>query len=104
MSFSGPWNKWWQTSSGMNPIPFDSLAEGSLEFHCDEATRLGCDPNRDPMSGKWTVLTNEGYGSYKSRAVCEATLREASYSVGIDGLPVLVASPHWRSLRSAHRG
>lgn len=40
----------------MNPIPFDSLAEGSLEFHCDEATRLGCDPDRDPMSGKWTVL------------------------------------------------
>jgi hypothetical protein len=39
-----------------DPIPFDSLAEGSLEFHCDEATRLGCDPNRDPMSGKWTVL------------------------------------------------
>ena len=56
MSFPGTWNKWWQTSSGMNPIPFDSLAEGSLEFHCDEATRLGCDPDRDPMSGKWTVL------------------------------------------------
>ena len=46
-----------------HPIPCGSLAEAeaSLEFHRDEATRLGLDPERvvmlrDPVTEQWTVL------------------------------------------------